>query len=593
MTKLESNLSLKELMDQANARLEPMSVDDLRGIILAMARELQPMERRAFLGKLVVPATQVGNLKAAVGDRLAEEIAALERKLLKDMADPPEERGYYRDDDDDGETAYAAYHGRLKDFFDRARTAFDLGDYAVAEAAYRALFRLLSAEDDYGRRVSVPVEAAPEEARHRWLRALAEITPHPKRAKVLREAMREAVDSYVVPGRVSVVGIFEAAATPMAGQEALLDALIRALENSQDKTGDRWLREAVGLRQGKAGLAELARRDGKRRPRAYLDWLDAVAKEGDAAASMAVAREALQKLPAGLRLRAQVADRLTTAAIALRQPQAVIEAAWEAFLVEPGTARLLGLWEAVGEAGPRQDWMRRAARHCAGLTKSEPSSVPFPPEDEEDDDAPFMDEADGAWPSWHSPALVQACASLLAGDWTAAIGLAKQHKPLGWSDGDNVQALAVPFLLVWLAGAPGEALPTSLAKQWGNATETLCSWYNNEGLKPRLSAAFAQAMQTGPAGPAAEDEWLEWTVGTALARAKAIVDSGHRGAYDRAALLAVAAAETLARRGARTQAIAMLDGLAAAHRRKYAFTRELAAQRRQFDGGPIKGVKLR
>ncbi len=72
---------------------------------------------------------------------------------------------------------------------------------------------------------------------------------------------------------------------------------------------------------------------------------------------------------------------------------------------------------------------------------------------------------------------------------------------------------------------------------------------------------------------------LEAVAKICLKRVNAIVEAQHRGAYDRAALLAAAVAEMQRSRGKAAEAEAVFTGLLTRHNRKSAFKSELNARR--------------
>lgn len=64
-----------------------------------------------------------------------------------------------------------------------------------------------------------------------------------------------------------------------------------------------------------------------------------------------------------------------------------------------------------------------------------------------------------------------------------------------------------------------------------------------------------------------------------LRRVDAIVGEKHRGAYERAALLTIAATDVLARQGKSEESQKLLQSVIDRHRRKYAFTGEVRKAR--------------
>src|SRR5215510_12672834 len=84
---------------------------------------------------------------------------------------------------------------------------------------------------------------------------------------------------------------------------SLLELSARWRYTTSGRDADAWLREAIRLARGTAGLAELARAEGQARPRAYLDWFAALEEEGQPREVLAAAQAALHMLPAHLPIR--------------------------------------------------------------------------------------------------------------------------------------------------------------------------------------------------------------------------------------------------------------------------------------------------
>jgi hypothetical protein len=630
------NISVKAFAEELESRLSALTAEDLRQLVRAMAQEVTPSGRRAFLerlqprGVMPVDAKSLGKLNT-----LLDDIKDLKERLQTAM----EEQQYetWRDYDDEGTPFYEEFEPELEGLFDRCRAAFDSGQPDLARKAYAALFGILDLGDEYDRRVTLPSSVNIEEEWARYLRAVVDTAPVGSRAERVLKAWSGLLTRDYKAREVPLDAVFEVIPAPLEGSEALLDGLIARLRDASGYPADAWFRAAVRLRHGGEGLAELARTDGTRRPHAWLDWLSVIATANDPARLLAAAQEAFNHLPEGLRLRAEAADHWFRAASALGDERAALQARWEAFRADPSVRRLMDLWEAAGEP-VRQKWMRRAADEMRKERPPAPGSkvvvadyeygygdegedddeddvdvdadeedfdedaevddTDDEQEDDEDDevfgkaraDEVFLGPDDRVYSQ--DRRVVAACAGLLAGDLTGVLETAKGEPVLGWSSEANTQPLVLPVLFAWLAGWPGRPLSVTLAGMFESALQR-CHEQRGGEEEVRTDARFQEALaQIVPAWKVTREKrqaLKEMSVELAKKRVNAILDGAHRGAYDRASMLAVAAAEVLLSCGESiTAANQLLDDFSTRHKRKRAFIAEFN-QWRQRMGKPGSG----
>jgi hypothetical protein len=123
----------------------------------------------------------------------------------------------------------------------------------------------------------------------------------------------------------------------------------------------------------------------------------------------------------------------------------------------------------------------------------------------------------------------------------------QQHRgifaALGWSSGDNIQTLVIPVLMSWFAGWPSDELGPNLAELLNQTFLRADEWEEKEPrTSARLRAALAEAIRLWRT-PSDASKPFETVAKVGLKRVNAIVEAQHRGAYDRAALLAAAVTE--------------------------------------------------
>jgi hypothetical protein len=568
MQRKEQQRSLQAFWDAVEQRLALCSAEELRAVVRVLARATPATQRQAFLDmmqRMAEPTPVVP--PASAPEALLVDIAALADELQTAM-EAAEDWDEYHEEDNLG--PYVEFVAPLTALFDRTAAAFDTGNMPLASTAYHNLFTTLTYEDGYGR--GVRAEHLPDltvsEACARYLRAVYETEPPSQRPSGLFAAMLQ-VCVWLSDARPMLDDIIQISPQALPGQEQFWRDWIAFLRTQSEREADIWLREAVRLSQGTAGLENLARTEGVQRPRAYLDWCAALTAEGNQHAVLAAAHEALQTLPRALPIRAAVADYLCTAAMRLHDTAALRLGRWEAFVAKPTLARLLDVWEVTPAGAERARHMAQAAQHIQDAL-----STPH-------------NQGISAWadaierPVWPEKSAL-AHAYLLAGDWDAAYRLAMPEQILGWSSSHNSQGLVVSCCLVQISGALPGRLPPNLTQLWHwelqNSTGFV-SWYGADAgeasLLVRLQHAYAACLPEIALPHDQQAAFLAWCLDVARRRVDAIVSNQHRGSYDRAALLLTSCTEVLRLRGQVQEARTLLDDVRQQFQRHRTFQAEL------------------
>ncbi|HEY76475.1 MAG TPA: hypothetical protein G4O00_09885 [Thermoflexia bacterium] len=587
---MSEKMPLKVFLEAVERRLAECSADELRDILRAMAQRIPPADRQAFLaqlgvGEVAVPPPQ------AVWEHLLSDIddLALEIRQAMDSADEWEERhgwDYEYEETDLG--PYERFVEPLTLLFERAAVAFDSGEVGLALEAYDKLFDLLGLEDDYGRgiRLSDLPGVDDRETVGRYLRAVYETASPDRRPQALYDQMREARFWLGPFERPMLDDLVQISPHPLPDLEAFLTDWIGFLRTQSGTDADAWLREAVRMAEGMAGLEALARTEGRAHPRAYLDWFAALEEEERYAEVLVAAEEALEGLPPDLPIRAAIADHLCSAAAALGDPERFLFGRWEAFRAKPTLSRLLDLWEAVPTTKDRVAWMERAVKHVegAGGRRPSPSVAPFP-----------YVEPDGLEQSADPDHNLLVHARLLACDVEAARRPVINKPVLGWSGRSSDQALVLSFILILLSRRSLEELPPNLASlwSWSLLATSLGLWgYGEPGegeeeLPGRLNAVYRECLAWGRESGRLdldgqrERAYLAWCLGVAHRRVKAIVGNQHRRSYGKAAMLTVACAEVLRLRGGEEAARQWVEGIRNRFPRHRAFQAQLRSALQQ------------
>ncbi len=284
---------------------------------MAYAETLPAAERGAFLGIFEI----ADETRKTGGKRRSGRTTEAE-SLLRDIHTLVEKYGASRhegrgndweEEESDNEEwdYYEPAHGswptaKIDALFERADTAFRAGDLVLAREAYGRLFSLVAGYGEEGfdadEEESEPVGATDlDEAKARYLRSLYETTEPARRPAALLKALEDL--QYVGGGPVGIPEVIGARRAPLPDREAFLEAWIELLRQSRaDQSGfdieaRRLLFQAVRISRGTDGLAELARRDGRRIPEAYRKWVQALAEESRTDEAVRAAQEALRALP--------------------------------------------------------------------------------------------------------------------------------------------------------------------------------------------------------------------------------------------------------------------------------------------------------
>jgi hypothetical protein len=177
-------------------------------------------------------------------------------------------------------------------------------------------------------------------------------------------------------------------------------------------------------------------------------------------------------------------------------------------------------------------------------------------------------------------AKLRVTAHLLAGDWEGAWKRAGGEKVLGWSSWESSQSLVVPVFFARLSGAPDRPLPPAVDGLWKTAIHGADdSPFESDDDQPEsdgsVAARLARAIGNGMKSWALDSATASAVIQLAIRRVDAIVGEKHRGAYERAAYLTIAATEVLERQGKGEESLQLLHSVIDRHRRKYAFTGEV------------------
>jgi len=573
-------LGLKPFLDQLEVAMGALSHNNLKALLMEQARTLRPPDRGPFLARFQAPAStdveQTGK-----STRVDEELLSNVNKFVADVKSGMYCDGWGYDHEIGDERAFGdeSWVDEMDALFDRAEAEFLDGNIGNAGAAYGTLLESFGLSEDAGT-FSGPhapdemVATDINEAKARYFRCLYENSQPEERGPRLAHAVQ--VLEYVGSRQVGVQAMCEAAPQTLPGLDAFLTEWIATLKKVRDPSGFGWgytakwlLREAVCLADGVDGLAALARAEGDTHPDAFMDWVRALIDERRF-------QEATQAAELGVRrivhpeAKAEMADRLAEMAADQGKIDLAVDACRTAWRSDANMLRLL-LYLDAGNPGADEQGERV--------------------------------EAEYGHPDAFEPALSPRMAAMLeicSGRYMDAMERLKKAKPLGWSSESHVGLLVLPFALLaavytrnW-ASQPVLAPYIKSSENLVDGLHSLCELQQTaeNGKGASVLSAFREALTRNPLTKDADKGYVSTARSAARKRVRAVVSNCHRGAYERAAILAVAVSEAeaivLKRRASRLLAQEMY----AEFSRHSAFRRELVALMPSLTGDLGKKAEL-
>ena len=349
-------IPLKIFTEEYLKILKRSSADELRAALVRMANEVAPLARQEFINNL---------LPEKVGDRTS---IALETNILEEIESLKEDilvQGQEKSDgEDDDEESFAGYEGFLQplsDLFDKAEDLFNAGNYEMAKMAYKELFSLFDIEDDYGRGIHIydVVNMDLEEARARYLCSLYLTSGANERVAVLLKSMEELANPEFQeqPKLQDIVNIITGSLPEFT---TFLEQWIDETKLILKPSYDAWLREATFLLHGPAGLETLAKAEGYKRPRVYVDWMKAYVDAKNYKEALNASNIALSQLPGNSPLLATIGDLMILCGDQLHDDKIQFEGLWISFKAKPSLAKLIVLYKSPQESSPTP-LMKKAA----------------------------------------------------------------------------------------------------------------------------------------------------------------------------------------------------------------------------------------
>jgi hypothetical protein len=534
-TKTEK-ISLKDFTEKYTKIFETSSKEQLSEILKQMARDVDSASRQEFLNKL--HNTGKNNKSISVKSTILDKIAKFKEKIIEIGKTEPDWNGY---DDEDSLAGYEEFVHPLANLFSQVDDLFNAGHYKIAMEAYKELFSIFEIEDDYGRGIRVyNIEHSDlDEARARYFRSIYLTEESTKRIKTLL-AIMEKFNDLDFQERPKLNDLISISTESLPEFSMFLTEWINATKEMTKPQYDAWHREATFLLYGVDGMSVLAKKEGDKRPRIYVDWINYLIAEKNYIEAIKVASISLKKIPENNPIKAAISDLMVLCGQKINDKKVVLDGLWFSFEAKPNLLKLAHLYLQC-DANDRPSKMHQASTVVEAYLQK--------PANYNNGERWERDQLET--PANPSKSLLLHT-YLLSSENNKAFELAKKGKSLGWSSNDNPQPFFIAYYLIILSGKPFDKLPVTLKKFWDYALNISLDsvWYydNTSDVKSELFQSVESSYQNllSAQFSTPDPEIIKWGLAAAENRVIDIVSNQHRKAYDRAALLTVACSDALA-----------------------------------------------
>ncbi len=512
-------LGLGPFLKEAEKRIDGLSKEEIKAILLMKAKNLKPAEREFFLAGLTP------RKKAEVvidDDTLLSEID----DFVKRIEDGEYSTGWGWDDEihDEREWGDESWAEDMDELFDRAGELFLSGDMKLASLAYGKLLKAFHMHEETGH---FPGQLAPtemvetdlDEAKTRYLRALYETNDKKERAKIIFEEIEDL--RYVGSSDFDIKTVEDALTTKPEDWRQFLEDMKGILLESVLAQNMRVLGYVKNLDmlcsiifelEGLGGLSRLAKEHGNKLHKVYLVWISKLQEAGKDREAVEAYQQSLNVIPPQTHIRAEISDLAALSAKKIKDENVFFEMHKEAFFSSPDIGRLLSLRESAMSSGQLKVM---------------------------EDVVSFLEEHQGKHSFISNPKELLVQAYILIENYEKMWDVTSKGEPLGWSGSNSSQAGAVPFLMV--SSVRGIPLKSD--------SVIIKVWRGKEGYEDEQSKRFKAVVEKDILGKDISGEerikQIKWATSIVEKRVDAIVSNKYRGSYDKAALLLVGCVEAL------------------------------------------------
>ncbi len=502
-----------EAIEQLCSRLSP---DELKTLIINIAKETPVRERKDFLKKLYSysGAGKPPQSRKDAKEKIFHRIDAV-KEDIQERIDSIEDGSYwdfvdYDDFEDEADLISEDQADELIGIFEEADSLFLDGRLEMARDIYQRLFQTIREFDESGDAAFIGMDKYDlKEARSRYCRCIYETVPKKDRVGQIMAAIdinANINDTRLRPEQEPfpmLCDIIEALPGDMKDLDSFLKDWISALEKQQSNRAATLLLEAVFFAKGTDGVSDLARKWGDNQPRGYLYWIECLINYGHWKQAAGACLEALDKLPCNS-FREQAAAYLVEAGTHLSDNSLILQGKREQLISVPGEENLLDFVEEAGRQKVRDAELEALQDIIRKSVKSSPGDNIF-----------------------YTRYL------LMSGKVKEAFVHAKSESKVGWSYGRA--GLVFGGVLYIVCGKNRKAKTINdLLKRYAEAP-VFFSLNGSGNTGTSMYEEILKGLDQFESGPADEKEFWNWAKKIGRARIDHIVSNKHRGAYDRAA----------------------------------------------------------
>ncbi|MBN2542795.1 hypothetical protein JXI42_07985 [bacterium] len=558
---MSRNISLKEFIDEVQSRIGIHSKETLKKIIIQWAKDTPPKDREIFLSKLA-PVTPE---KPEYDQSLIDSIDVLLTKVKNGGFCT----GWGWDHKIGEERAYGdeSWAYEVDSFFDEANGALMSGYFEIAKEAYSKLFEILDYGTDDGQ---LPGASDPEdmidtdlgEARALYLRAVYLSPPADKRIENLLGTFNKF--EYETGDNLNLTSVINAGTESLPGFDDFLDSWIDTLKSSKYRFAQYLLREAVKLSGGIPGIAELAHKEGKNHPGAYVEWIKTLEDKGDFKAMLEATQKGLAEVPKNYLLRAEIAEGLVRAGEYLKDKNEKLTGCHEAFYSDPSLKYLLPLLYEAEKQICYQKEIETAINRVRELLEHGKKPVQYFSQVNRETEEAYASE------------ILLTQAYLFASRYEEAFNICAEKDTSGWNYDDDHKNLVLPFFLVLLSRDKGLSSTPNIKVIWEKTVKRACGWhYRNDEQEKHFRQLMGKVIHSINLSDEEKKKYTEWCIEEIGKIVDAIVSKKRLHSYDKAANLLLAAGEMLATIGKKAEGSDLIETYSKKYYRYSAFRREL------------------
>ncbi len=526
------NLSLRPYLQEIERYCHQLDRKQMTQLILGLARQIDAQNRQKYLDTFHSILPQAGREQSSVSDYdfspLLADITELQEKVrcrlesIEDYSywDDPDEGDWEDDyyDEDSPPPLSSDQIEELNNCLGKANNIFITADKQGARMVYGALFSLIDEASCYGYMPEMEIDLY--ETRARYIRCIYDLEPLERKGEAVLAAMyptpREDDCEGIMPDDLPFLqDVIDALPDEPEGLESFLpiwSGILALLNFRDDRIADLRL-EAAYLEKGLDEVGHLVRKWGKEQPKGCIFWLKLLQNEKQWSQLKESAHLVLEILPAG-RHRHKASEYLARAAEQLEDTETLLDGCREGFHSLPGRDTLIPLLIEAQRQQKRTEELNGALDFC---TEN-----------------------------------ISECGNdlitrilIMSGKFAEAFSREKNAEPVGWTI-NNTGLVYFSTLYLLCKGSPDCIL---IDEGLHFYADECCLHFTGFSGQTCDSAATYREIITGLEGIILTDEecsrYWSWCRNMADKRIRDILANKYRSAYDRAALVLAALAESL------------------------------------------------